>query len=232
MSEISAIILAAGANTRLGGVVPPYMKPLILVNGKPLLHHAVDHAVKDWCVEQVIIVVSPDNAKAICSIEDPGRQYILQPQPIGVVDAIQRAIDIIKNEWTVILCADNTFDGFPHLEAHSLPLRPMIAVRDDLSPAEMMRFTRYRTSRIDASTTGYPHRFVDGKDIEIIDKTSPDPGMGVWIGPLLLRTPMIRFALSDGTSNVESFIRKASNNGADLVALRMRCADLGIPEAL
>lgn len=224
MSDISVIILAAGANTRLGGVVPPYMKPLILVNGKPLLHHAVDHAVKDWCVEQVIIVVSPDNAKAICSIEDPGRQYILQPQPIGVVDAIQRAIDLIKNEWTVILCADNTFDGFPHLEAHSLPLRPMIAVRDDLSPAESMRFTRYRT-------------VMDGKKIEILNKSSTEIGTGVWIGPLLLRTPMIRFALQNVDEynlsvDVESFIHKASNNGADLVALRMRCADLGIPEVL
>lgn len=222
--DISAIVLAAGANTRLGGLVPPYLKPLILVNGKPLLHHAVNHATQDWGAQQVIIVVSPDNAKAICSVEDPGRQYILQPQPNGVVDAIRRAIGLVSTEWVVILMADNTFEALDRSFLIPPFQDPMIGVRDDLSPAEMRRFTRYRARPCDINA------WVKG--IDLIEASDNESGQGVWIGPLLLRAPMVRASLLREPTSVTELIHWATNNGDDLAAVQMRCADLGVPEAL
>lgn len=218
--SISAIVLAAGANTRLNGIVPPYLKPLILSNGKPLLHHAVNHATQDWAVKEVIIVVSPDNAKSIVSIEDHSRQYILQPAPDGVLDAIGRAVPAATGDWLLILCADNTFDGFPHGDPRLNQETAIIGVRDDLSPGEMKRFTRYR------------NRF-DG--VEIIDANSDEQGQGCWIGPLCLRRLNVVHFLGDsdrGMYSIADLIRKSTNAGTELVAVPMNCTDLGVPEAL
>ena len=79
------------------------------MNGKPLIRHAIDHAEKDWKSTDITVVVSPENSRAIMSLARHDYNYVVQPTPLGVVDAIARGLPYCCGQWTLILCADNTF---------------------------------------------------------------------------------------------------------------------------
>ena len=61
------IILAAGRNERLHGTVPAFMKPLLLVDGQPLIVRLVREALDAGVLEtydevgRVIVVAAPQN---------------------------------------------------------------------------------------------------------------------------------------------------------------------------
>jgi bifunctional N-acetylglucosamine-1-phosphate-uridyltransferase/glucosamine-1-phosphate-acetyltransferase GlmU-like protein len=186
----------------------------MLVNGRPLIQHAIRHALDWWHVNGVTVVASPDNVKPICDVCDNGFRYVIQPKPFGVIDAIDRGL--FNSQHTLILCADNTFSPNeivpPVLEAHSA----FIASRQ---LEDRQRFTRL---------------IVDdyGAVLKVIDTNDPEPGDSCWIGPLLLPTNHLRTALyTRGIRSVAQLI-EAAHPGGPLVALPMHCEDFGIPEAL
>lgn len=231
---ISCIVLAAGANTRLSGpnIVPPYMKPLILVNGRPLIQHALRHAIDDWRASEHVIVVSPDNARLITSVIPKRYEYVLQPEPMGVIDAIARAARLVTRPWTLILCADNTFemDGehweMPwHLDA---PQCGAFGARQlDLESAK--RFTRYTVQNIDVSTHGDPVKRIVRGNVRFIEASSAEMAHGVWIGPLLLDTRRLVHDIALSSSIVQ-LITRATSDGTSVMELPMLCSDMGIPE--
>lgn len=216
--SISTVILAAGANVRLNGLVAPYHKPLMLVNGKPLVRHAFDHA-SDWGSNRVTVIVSPKNAEPITALVPNTALFIVQPQPRGVVDALHLVKDRIKDdEHTLILCADNTFSDPPR----GKPRVPCFGFRS-VHSVDWQRFTRFKNPR-----SGSPH--LEEKGIILIEASAPEQGDGCWIGPLLLNTERVLNALRIPHSTVVEFIRAASDNGADLTPIAMQCSDLGVPE--
>lgn len=222
----TALILAAGANTRLEGIVPPGFKPLIPVNGRSLFKHALDHANDVWGAQRIVTVVNPDNARALTQIGGSD-DWIVQPSPDGVVDAIRRGLVAIDAEWTVVLCADNTFeiaeDVLERTRAHQWR-RPLFGARW-LPRDDAHRFTRYRMSAPlkNAFDTGEPitARFLDAKDTGAFD--------GCWIGPLVLRTDSLRRGMTMPT--IVDCVNVATRDEV-FVPVPMNCYDLGVPEAL
>ena len=215
-SRVSAVILAAGANTRLAGIVPSYMKPLILVNGRPLIQHAVEHAEQDWGVSQVIVVVSPVNAHMLTQILTPSRfDWVLQPEPLGVVDAIARALTVVRWPRTLIMCADNTFDrNQPVAIGKALDRNTNVIVTRDMPIEAARRFTR-----------------ISENSGRVLDACSSEDSRRCWVGPLLLSTPGLKRVLDDDLHiTIASLITLAS--GEVYETLPMECADLGVPEAL
>jgi len=204
------------------------------MNGKPLIRHAVDHALKDWGASTVSIIVAPENARAILSLCQPEYNYIVQPGPSGVVDAISRGLPFSDGEWTLILCADNTFtlDG----ESIQLPPKHSCFGTRKLSPEDARRFTRFKLRKpIDVTTfkDDTPQFLQHGVHIIEADAQGVDVvGDGVWIGPLLLRTEMIAQALMSRPNTVVELMRLATNDGITLQPFKMRCEDLGMPEEL
>lgn len=223
-SDITAVILAAGANTRLAGVMPGFMKPLMLVNGRPLVRHALDHAVWDWKAERVIFVAAPQNASLLAQVTgEPNcerREWVLQPSPDGIIDAISRALPLVTTEWTLILCADNTFSG----NVTSLPRRTACFGARVLAAEDASRFTRAVT-RPDHGTR------VLARD-EPNDLPRVEAGVMVWIGPLLLKTKELCSALRcmHAGSSIERLIMLATDEGRELQPIMMACEDLGVPE--
>lgn len=205
---ISAIVLAAGANERLKTIVPPFMKPLILMNGRPLIQHAVGHALSDWDVKQVVIVAGPDNAKQLVDVL-PGRvnyNWVLQPRPMGVIDALMRAVQTVTSDRVVILCADNTFASdiqMPRLEDTG----SYIAVRRDIKAVDAVRFTRLSYN-------------ADGT---VCEDTN---GSACWVGPLYTYTTRLLNVLK----SVPHGARELVSELGFFYPLEMRCEDLGIPE--
>lgn len=211
-----AIILAAGANTRLNGIVPAYMKPFLLVNGRPLILHALHHAVADWNVACVTTVVSPHNANYTIEVWptlETKHHFVLQPSPLGVVDAICRALPLCQHEMVVILCADNTFSKMRHFNLENVSL---IGTRR-LSFDDARRFTRL----VKRPTDGY----------EILEVDNPMDAHTVWVGPLVL--PRVELeAHAHPSMTIVELIRACTDDGKNLFTIEMSCADFGIPEAL
>jgi hypothetical protein len=194
------------------------MKPLLLVNGRPLFQHALDHATNVWGVTQRIAVVSPDNARHVLSVVVPAacHHWVLQPRPDGVIDALQRALPLVRHDRVLILCADNTFSSFDGAEALLNEPYSFFGTRDVEMP-DAMRFTRYAAC--------------DGGGVRLIEAGSREYGHGCWIGPLVLHTWRANTALQVANTVVE-FIALATDGGKMLRPIAMRCADLGVPEEL
>jgi GTP:adenosylcobinamide-phosphate guanylyltransferase len=66
---VDTVILAAGRGARLNGIAAPFHKPLLIVNGMPLIVQLVRaaHATFRGSDEtaRVVVVVAPENAQAI-----------------------------------------------------------------------------------------------------------------------------------------------------------------------
>jgi hypothetical protein len=215
---VCGIILAAGANTRLNGIVAPFNKPLVLVNGKPLIRHSIDHLL-EWDVTSIIIVASPENVRQLLTVaKSPVPiKWVLQIGPTGVVEAIKLAMMAVDKDRVVIVCADNTFAGFegPPMSGDWIATRT-------LPNAEAKRFTR-----LEHGPRG---------DMNLCSASSPRGYGGkestVWIGPVTLGTAEVRNALErTGTVciDVEDLIMQSTT---ELQAFTMECQDLGIPESL
>lgn len=226
--SIGALILAAGANTRLQAVVPPYMKPLILMNGKPLVRHAVDHALNDWHVRGITVVAGPDNARMLLGVLSKMHHFVLQPEPDGVVDAVYRALPTITQDWTLILCADNTFVPDPDNPVHFSAKRGAQFGTRFVDPPSSRRFTRYKRLS-DPKGASFDEQYAPG--VRLIPASDPEQGDGCWIGPLLLETEQLRRVLGICES-VTDMMMQSTALGTELSPLPMLCSDLGIPEEL
>jgi NDP-sugar pyrophosphorylase family protein len=207
--------LAAGANTRLEGILPPGLKPLLVVNGRTLFKHAVDHAHDAWGTERVVAVVSPDNVRPLTQVGGAD-DWVVQPQADGVMDALRRGLRAVDTRWTLVLCADNTFDLDYETNLDLLRLRgrvPLFGARG-LDEKDARRFTRYVRH---------------GDNVRFLEASGDEPGTGCWIGPLCLPTEGLRNGQNSPT--IVGCVNVAAH-GLMLTPLDMNCADLGIPEAL
>jgi len=105
-----AVILAAGRNTRLKGLIPSYHKPLVIVNGKPLLVGIIQNLLQ--LVNSIAVVVSPQNAQVISEVLSDcdlaaSVSIIVQPEAKGPGDAVIRGQVGAVAERLVVICADN-----------------------------------------------------------------------------------------------------------------------------
>lgn len=216
----SAIILAAGANTRLKGIVPSFRKPLLLMNGRPLIQHALQFAYAQ-CVTRIVIVASPHNVADLVSVTPvaPHIRWVIQPEPTSVIDAIELAMPLCTGAYTFVLCADNTFDG-----DFILPngCDSGFASRHVPWP-QSQRFTRYSLGS-------------HGVNLRLIPAESDEQGDGCWIGPLLLHTNSLATTLQAhrlGSHPIKTMAELiALSTGPDhrLAPVPMQCSDMGIPE--
>ena len=81
---MDAVILAAGRGTRVDDAADPYMKPLLVVDGEPLVVRAVKLA-RPW-VERSVVVASPRNAELIVNALDEHEVealVVIQARPRG-----------------------------------------------------------------------------------------------------------------------------------------------------
>lgn len=111
------VVLAAGKNTRLKGVVPSYYKPLMVINGKPLIVTIVRNAL--FFCKHVVVVVSPQNAQAISEVLDdnslfacelgkgPRVTLVVQPKALGPGDGLRHGMQACRSKRILLLLGDN-----------------------------------------------------------------------------------------------------------------------------
>ena len=216
-----AIILAAGSNSRLTSV-KPFMKPLKVVNGKPLIVHAYEHA-QQWRVKQedIILVASEENVADIIKVS-PADCYkrAIQSEPSGAIHALRLGVTRLQHavgaDYTVILCADNTFSPPPF--DYIIPEGMCVYFADSgaqtTNPADN-RFTRI------VLLEDMRHGFYEPYTHEGIAHD------GKWCGPLLIPTDVLRHMVGFAES-LTDLIRICSLFGRYSVAIEMECDDHGV----
>lgn len=222
--RLSCIVLAAGANTRLAGIVPPFCKPLIPINGKPLINHAIEHAKFDWKCDRIIVVASTENVKQLTQVVEPDNsiRWVIQPTPDGVVDAIKRGLELVTSEMVLILCADNLFDI-----GQMLPSDLDIFIKDKIAAVACRSLPveeATRFSRVGSGANQYPAITMD----------MPTRGSALcWIGPLILKTNNCRSSIDTfgDDQTIQLFINRSLDEQG-LALMHMSCSDLGVPEEI
>ncbi|GAC1646168.1 MAG: UTP--glucose-1-phosphate uridylyltransferase GalU [Candidatus Dormibacteraceae bacterium] len=88
------VIPAGGRGSRFGKATQTLPKEMLLLGGKPLIHHALDEAARAG-MEEAVIVLAPWKVAISDYLEGvdlplPVR-YAQQPEPLGIGDAVLRA---------------------------------------------------------------------------------------------------------------------------------------------
>lgn len=111
---MDVIILAAGENVRLQAAgLPPGLKPLMIVENEVLIRRLCRQA-RALSNGDIIIVCSPTNVQeVIFATKDYASHYVVQPEPIGPCDAVDRAIPLGVSEDVMLLMADNFIQNMP-----------------------------------------------------------------------------------------------------------------------
>ena len=174
---MDAVILAAGKGSRLDGIMAPYHKPLLVMQGKPLIRHAVENAMTARC-SSVVVVAAPDNAAAISHVlNGPGMgavDIIIQRTAMGPGHAINTALKLVRDEEMLVLMGDN------------------------FSPvSDVQRVVTHTGANVVTITSHHPDiaqnlTWIDNGTW--VEKVRPSANVPCWVGPIKLRVNEFRAA--------------------------------------
>ena len=216
---MDTVILAAGKGERLDGISAPYHKPLIVVNGLPIIRHAVEHALL-LGDDRIIVVVAPENATPIAHVlkDIDNIDMIVQRTPRGPGDALYTGLKLVNTDRVLVLMGDN-LSSQKDVRSVVQAGTPAVGTRE-LPAHEAERFT-----------------FWDDHFKEWREKI---PILGsddyhCWVGPLYVETEEMKIAIESwvGTEHGEVPIGPLFNRFSDgFRMMPVSTIDIGIPEAL
>ena len=168
---MDGVILAGGRGGRLNGVAATWLKPLLPIDGVPLITRAVD-AAWEFC-SRVAVVVAPQNAGAISDVLGPREvTLIVQREPRGPGDALLVGLQVVRSEHALVLLADNVLGP---RDVAQLVERRGVGVRR-LPPEQSERFTRFDHVH---------NRWVEKVPVEANQIDSSNL-VTCWVGPLVV----------------------------------------------
>lgn len=143
---MDAVILAAGRGSRLAGYVPPFQKPLIVVDGAPLILRTIA-ALEPVVTGRIVIVVAPENALPIVGLLRHTTTFfsqvrmLVQPEPTGPGHALALAAPLCRDDRVMVVCGDNLVhtDDVARVGAAEGPV--VVGVRRIKDYDEAARFT-------------------------------------------------------------------------------------------
>jgi len=220
---MDAVILAAGRGSRLEGIAAPFHKPLLVVNGQPLIQQAVDHALAMTMLGgDVTVVAAPSNAEAIVHVlgRRPYRM-VIQKYADGPGAALLEglATNVSSDHTTLVLMADNVTSRADVVscveQAKKHEHGTAIGVRY-LHREEAKRFTYYFNDEWH-ETGDVPHT---------------SASVLVWCGPLIIPTLQARIAIGGHTDGkIGSHLSEIFGSRYP-VRVVVDTIDIGVPEML
>ena len=170
---MDAVILAAGSGSRMGRMTAPFHKPVLEVNGTPLVQQAVKLAL-DAGVTVPVVVVAPQNADAISdAIGNLPVTLIVQRVARGPADALRIGLQVTTDRVTahrvLVLLSDNVMT-MADVNNVSDPWNVTAVGVRRIPRAEAVRYTRWE----------------DGRWVEKVPFGDPDgPPAECWVGPFV-----------------------------------------------
>ena len=114
LSGICAVILAAGAGSRLGYPNERGGKPMVEALGKPLLAYGLERLAGAG-LRDVVLVVNPTNRPVIEAYAGDGSKwglaitYVVQETPLGIAHALSLCQEFSGQRNVLLLLVDNLF---------------------------------------------------------------------------------------------------------------------------
>ena len=191
---MEAVILAAGRGQRMEGLAEPFFKPLLELNGIPLLGYALKYA-EVAQAEHVTVVVSPSNRLVIEHVTDEYNDWVslaVQEQPFGPGHAAMIGLEHVKTTKTMLLMSDNIMNVDTVIDmAATANERDCDAVGIRLvEPDHSSRFTRIRLR-----PSGL-YVYVEGTEVSDDDIWPLTKEVAVWCGPLIFDSEKAHSVLS------------------------------------
>lgn len=223
---MDAVILAAGRGERVRDVAPPFFKPLIEVDGVPLVRRHVQLAI-DAGTTTPVVVVAAENAYAIDrALEGLPARLVIQREPLGPGHALLIGLCVEPDPFqssdrVLVLLSDNVVTETDVAKLTGLPYTG-VGVRE-VACAEAYRFTRLEGTR--------------WVEREPLTDETPDP-VPCWVGPFVgWRQAMMR-TLRDVVGNVSEaligpYLNELTGTYARgrAVTVPVSSYDIGTPEA-
>ncbi len=161
MSEVHAIILAAGKGTRMKSELAKVLHPLA---GRPLLAHVLD-ALSPLGPRRTVVVVGHQAERVAEVCRGPGVETVLQEEQLGTGHAVDQARSVLADAsgHTLVLCGD-----VPLLSTQTLR-RLLDQTRDSGAAAGVL-------TAIAADATGYGRivRDDEGRVAAIVEEKDAD----------------------------------------------------------
>lgn len=229
---MDTVILAAGRGTRLDGIAAPFHKPLLVVNGKPLIRQCVELAEKAAGGGSIIVVAAPENAAPISHVLNGAGHgnvdIILQREARGPGHALLTGLKLVTTDKVLVLLGDNvvTFADVDKVVKAGQPN----TIGVSLMPLDdAQRFTRLRKS--------------DGglkwvEKVPVTEDDATDHGMATcWVGPIKVDANKMEKAIradisSGGMIGREIPVGPLFNKLGDFSTVAVQSIDIGVPEAL
>lgn len=184
---LESVILAAGRGQRMSDIAKPFYKPLLEINGIPLLVHAVEYASAAGS-NRVTVVVSPhnvDDVEQVLSAYMPWVQLAIQEEPLGPGYAALIGLSEVVDKQTMLLMSDNIMDSGI---VASMATRCMVDDQDAIGIRTVSRSQASRFTRVRQKST-YVYEYVEGTDV--LDRDvwpGTEDKVKVWCGPLIFKT--------------------------------------------
>lgn len=236
VEKLEAVVLAAGRGQRMKGISKPFFKPLLEINGIPLIAYAVDYALTAGAT-RVVVVVSPKNKDAMAETLARYGDLVsvaVQPKPLGPGHATLIGLYSVTDDTTMLLMSDNLMDADKVKEMTvecTTSGSSGIGIRV-VSLEQASRFTRVRSNDSDA------YAYVEGTQVTHEDIWPGTDKAHVWCGPLIFQTASARSALENALNsgsgkNEELKIGPYLSQilGPQVVVADVNAMDVGIPSA-
>jgi dTDP-glucose pyrophosphorylase len=103
---VTAVILAAGAGTRLGVLGRRHSKAMLPIAGRPLIARVIERLQRAG-VQRLIVVGHPSDAalRDLLQAQYAGAQLVLQPERRGIADALRQALPLLRAQPACLACA-------------------------------------------------------------------------------------------------------------------------------
>jgi CTP:molybdopterin cytidylyltransferase MocA len=214
---MDCVILAAGKGSRLDGITAPFHKPLLVMNGKPLISRAVDAAALAGC-NRVVVVVAPENALAISQVlGDRWVRMLVQRKADGPGSALRLGLDLVTSDEVLILMADNMFasEDIDHVCRESGNVVGTEWVPADIA-ARLTWLSGDRWVEKEPVTNGASHA-------------------QAWVGPIKLVTREITNAIDGWLRPIDTEMPLGplfNSLATPVQCMPVQTIDIGVPEAL
>lgn len=197
---MEAVILAAGRGQRMEGLAKPFYKPLLEINGMPLVAYAVEYASASG-VERVTVVASSANYNDISEALSSYSKWVrlvVQEEPAGPGHATMIGLSDAVHDQTMLLMSDNVMDQDIVVDMafnSRVNQTDAIGVRT-VTLEQASRFTRIQHAHSDNEN----YKFVEGTAVGI-DDIWIDGNVKVWCGPVVFQTSRAFDVLSNEWAN-------------------------------
>lgn len=113
-NNVDVVIMAGGLGTRISSINNKVPKPMIEINGYPILYYQIENLKKNNLTD-IILVVGYMYDKIIDYFKD-GREfgvnikYVIEKEPLGTAGAFYYLKDMIKSDYFILLNGDILFN--------------------------------------------------------------------------------------------------------------------------